>query len=62
MPTKATHYAYVVGKRFTTEPRAAAAKDGSVLWKAKRKGSTAVIPTPIYKNNHVLVSSGYGVG
>jgi outer membrane protein assembly factor BamB len=39
-----------------------AAKDGTVLWKAKRKGSTAVIPTPIYKNNHVLVSSGYGVG
>ena len=39
-----------------------AAKDGSVLWKAKRKGSTAVIPTPIYKDNHVLVSSGYGVG
>ena len=39
-----------------------AAKDGAVLWKAKRKGSTAVIPTPIYKDNHVLVSSGYGVG
>ena len=39
-----------------------AAKDGRVLWKAARRGSTAVIPTPIYKDNHVLVSSGYGVG
>ena len=39
-----------------------AAEDGRVLWRAKRKGSTAVIPTPIYKANHVLVSSGYGVG
>lgn len=39
-----------------------AAEDGRVLWRAKRKGSTAVIPTPVYKDNHVLVSSGYGVG
>lgn len=37
-------------------------KDGSVLWKAPRKGQTAVIPTPIYRDNHVYVTSGYGVG
>lgn len=39
-----------------------AATDGKVLWKAKRKGATAVIPTPIYENNHVFVTSGYGAG
>jgi outer membrane protein assembly factor BamB len=38
------------------------AKDGRVLWKAKRKGSTAVIPTPIYAANHVYVTSSYGTG
>lgn len=37
-------------------------EDGRLLWKAKRRGSTAVIPTPIYKDNHVFVTSGYGVG
>lgn len=38
------------------------AKDGALLWKAPRPGKTAVIPTPIYADNHVYVSSGYGVG
>jgi outer membrane protein assembly factor BamB len=33
-----------------------------MLWKAARKGETAVIPTPIYSDNHVYVSSGYGTG
>ncbi|MFM1768656.1 MAG: hypothetical protein RJA22_1185 [Verrucomicrobiota bacterium] len=36
--------------------------DGKLLWRAPRRGSTAVIPTPIYKDNHVFVTSGYGVG
>lgn len=36
--------------------------DGRLLWRAPRRGSTAVIPTPIYKDNHVFVTSGYGVG
>lgn len=35
---------------------------GKVLWKAERKGNTAVIPTPIYFDHHVFVTSGYGVG
>jgi outer membrane protein assembly factor BamB len=39
-----------------------APKDGKVLWKAARKGSTAVIPTPIYANGYVYVTSGYGIG
>ncbi|MFI5378303.1 MAG: PQQ-binding-like beta-propeller repeat protein, partial [Tepidisphaerales bacterium] len=36
--------------------------DGAVLWKAPRKGATAVITTPIVDGNIVYVTSGYGVG
>ena len=36
--------------------------DGAVLWKIERKGATAVIPTPVVKDNLVFVTSGYGVG
>ena len=39
-----------------------AAADGKLLWRAPRKGSTAIIPTPIFHNDHVYVTSGYGVG
>ena len=39
-----------------------AAADGKVLWRAPRKGRTAVIPTPIYSDGYVYVTSGYGVG
>ena len=39
-----------------------AIKDGKVLWRAAREGRTAVIPTPIYKDGIVFVTSGYGVG
>jgi outer membrane protein assembly factor BamB len=39
-----------------------AVKDGKVLWRADRPGKTAVVPTPIYKDGIVFVSSGYGVG
>ena len=38
------------------------AADGKLLWKAPRKGNTAVIPTPIYDDGFVYVTSGYGVG
>jgi outer membrane protein assembly factor BamB len=38
------------------------AKEGSVLWRAARRGSTAIIPTPIYHDNHVYVTSGYRIG
>ena len=39
-----------------------ATKDGKVLWKVTRKGPTAVIPTPLYADSHVYVTSGYGAG
>ena len=39
-----------------------AAADGKVLWRAPRKGRTAVIPTPIYSDGFVYVSSAYGAG
>jgi outer membrane protein assembly factor BamB len=38
------------------------ADDGHVLWKAPRRGATAVIPTPLVWDNFVYVTSGYGVG
>jgi outer membrane protein assembly factor BamB len=38
------------------------ATDGALLWRAPRKGKTAVIPTPIVEGNRVYVASGYGVG
>lgn len=38
------------------------AKTGKLLWQADRSGGTAVIPTPIYFDNHVFVTSGYGAG
>jgi len=39
-----------------------AAKDGKLLWRADRKGGTAICTTPVYRDGIVLVSSGYGVG
>lgn len=39
-----------------------AAKDGSLLWRAKRNGKVAVIPTPIYHDGYVYVCSGYDIG
>ncbi len=38
------------------------ASDGELLWRAARKGKTAVVPTPIYHDGQVYVSSGYGAG
>jgi outer membrane protein assembly factor BamB len=38
------------------------AKDGSLLWKAPRRGDIAVIPTPIVAGNEIYVTSDYGVG
>jgi len=39
-----------------------AAADGKPLWRAPRKGRTAVIPTPIYSDGFVYVTSAYGIG
>jgi outer membrane protein assembly factor BamB len=38
------------------------AKDGKLLWKSPWPGRTAVIPTPIFQNGCVYITSGYGVG
>jgi len=38
------------------------ASDGKLLWRTPWTGRTAVIPTPIYHDGHVYISSGYGVG
>jgi outer membrane protein assembly factor BamB len=38
------------------------AKDGALLWKAVRRGTVAVVPTPIVAGNEVYVTSGYAAG
>ena len=35
---------------------------GKILWRANRKGQTAVITTPVVAKDIVFVTSGYGVG
>jgi outer membrane protein assembly factor BamB len=47
---------------FQDDLAAVSPEDGSLLWKAAWPGKTAVIPTPIVKDDHVFVTSGYGVG
>lgn len=37
-------------------------KTGDVLWQAPRRGSTAVIPTPVQADDLIFVTSGYGIG
>jgi outer membrane protein assembly factor BamB len=36
--------------------------DGKLLWRAERPGKVAVIPSPVYRDNMVFVTSGYGSG
>ncbi len=39
------------------------AEDGKLLWRSEwEPGRTAVIPTPIYRDGHVYITSGYGAG
>jgi outer membrane protein assembly factor BamB len=38
------------------------AQDGKLLWRAEFPGRTAVIPTPLVRDNQVFVTAGYGVG
>jgi outer membrane protein assembly factor BamB len=38
------------------------ATDGALLWRAPRKGTVAVIPTPIFADDCVYVTSGYNAG
>ncbi len=39
-----------------------AVADGKLLWRAPRRGNVAVIPSPIYHDGLVYVTSGYGAG
>ncbi len=48
--------------QLTQKSVAGVGTDGKLLWQAPRKGATAVIPTPIYKDHHVYVTSGYNSG
>ncbi len=36
--------------------------DGKLLWKSEWPGQVAVVPTPIFHDRHVFITSGYGVG
>jgi len=59
--------AEIGGKRqyiLLTQERLAgiSASDDKVLWQIARPGKVAVIPTPIYKDGIIFVTSGYGVG
>ena len=47
---------------FTEDLAAVSPEDGKLLWTANWPGKTAVIPTPIVKDNEIFVTSGYGVG
>jgi len=48
--------------QLTAESVVGVSTEGKLLWKAARKGATAVIPTPVCKGNLVYVTSGYGTG
>jgi outer membrane protein assembly factor BamB len=38
------------------------AQTGKLLWRVQRHGETAIVPTPIFYDDAVYVTSGYGVG
>jgi outer membrane protein assembly factor BamB len=52
------HYVQLTEKAFVGIDPA----NGVVLWQQDWRGSTAVIPTPIYKDQTVYITSGYGAG
>lgn len=47
---------------FQEELVAVSPEDGAPLWRTAFPGKTAVIPTPIVKDDHVFVTAAYGVG
>ncbi|MBI4623143.1 MAG: PQQ-binding-like beta-propeller repeat protein, partial [Verrucomicrobia bacterium] len=70
--TDPAHYSSIVPARINNTPQyvqrteksivGVAAKDGKLLWQTSFPGRTAVIPTPIVKDNEVYVTAGYGAG
>ena len=47
---------------FSNTGVAGISKTGQLLWKGDCAGQTAICSSPVYKDNFVFVSSGYGVG
>ncbi len=70
--TDNAHYSSIVPATLNGEPQyvqltmqtyfGLSPKDGSLKWKMPFPGKTAVIPTPVVKENFVFVTAGYGVG
>ncbi|MCA9059544.1 MAG: PQQ-like beta-propeller repeat protein, partial [Planctomycetaceae bacterium] len=69
--TSAAHYSSIIavdhyGKRqyiqLTVDKVFGLDSKGQLQWQAEWPGKTAVIPTPIYRDGQVYVTSGYGVG
>jgi outer membrane protein assembly factor BamB len=70
--TDSAHYSSVIaaevhGERqyiqlFEKRLAGVSAADGSLRWQVDWPGRTAVIPTPVFHENHVYVTSGYDVG
>jgi hypothetical protein len=66
------HYSSAVRGEFHRQPQyvqllekrliGLSAADGKLLWDVEWPGNVAVIPTPIVRNNHVYVTSGYNAG
>jgi outer membrane protein assembly factor BamB len=55
---KKRHYVQLTDKAFVgIDP-----ENGMVLWRHKWDGTVAIIPTPIYTDQKVYVTSGYGAG
>jgi outer membrane protein assembly factor BamB len=52
------HYVQMTVKRVA----GVEATTGNVLWRADRAGERAIVPTPIFADGCVYVTSGYGVG
>ena len=48
--------------QLTAESVVGVGTDGTLLWRARRRGRTAVIPTPVVQDNKVYVTSGYNAG
>ncbi|MCA9066036.1 MAG: PQQ-binding-like beta-propeller repeat protein [Planctomycetaceae bacterium] len=69
--TSVAHYSSIIavdhfGKRqyiqLTVDKVFGVDTEGKLQWQAEWPGRTAVIPTPIYRDGQVYVTSGYGVG
>jgi outer membrane protein assembly factor BamB len=70
--TDPAHYSSVVPAQINNTPQyvqrsathvvGLSPADGKLLWQTDFPGSTAVVPTPIVKDNAVYVTAGYGAG